>query len=319
MERTRSLYRTLRQDSTILKDKRSETLMKIVKDEVDFQYNLWRGDYHNALKSAQKVIDKLSGDDFKGYRGFWYYFGGCSAWKLSRSFQDDGFERIAKDYFDRAMSCIDTSIVNICSAEKIKKNIIKLGVTGKTFEERMNVIKDFIYDDTPSKFEEGLKQLGYLLGFESDHPDDQAAPDSIWRIANSLLIIFEAKSDQKGDHGIPVDTCRESDGHYKWTKFKISAFDEINKKYVVVTSQRTKIDKQALPFTNNLYFMHISRVRDIFENISSVYRRVRSQFTAYDEDEIKSKILEELAKKKLDPQSLILEIENAPLNELPQI
>jgi len=331
--------KTLRQSSIVSTDKRSETLMKIVKEEVDFQYNSWKGDYRSALKSAQNVVDKLSGNDFKSYRGLWYYFGGCSAWKLSHSFPDDGFEKIAKDFFDRAASCFDTSnwfsdvtfpseisiikddfkTVNIFSAEHIQKNMITLGVTGKTFEKRMDGIRDFICDDTPSKFEEGLKQLGYLLGFESDHPDDQAAPDSIWRIANSLLIIFEAKSDQKGDHGIPVDTCRESDGHYKWTKSKIPAFDEINKKYVVITSQRTKIAEQALPFADNLYFMHISRVREIFENISGVYRRVRSQFTGYDEDEIKSKILEELAKQKLDPQSLILEIENAPLNELPQI
>lgn len=66
-------------------------------------------------------------------------------------------------------------------------------------------------------------------------------------------------------------------------------------------------------------FMHISRVRQIFEDISGVYLRIRSQFIIYKEEEIKSKIMEELIHKKLDPESLIKEIENAKLNKLPQI
>jgi len=333
------IIKTIRQGCTVLEDKHSKTLMNVVKDEVDFQYYLWREDYIHALESAQKVVNQLSGIEFKGYRGLWYYFVGCSAWQLSRSSPNKGFEKLVKDNFDRAVSCIDTSswfsdvtlpsgidipkdkfsIVNICSAEQIQENITAFGSTGKTFEVRMNVIRDFIYDDTPSKFEEELKQLGNLLGFEADHPSVQAAPDSIWRITDSLLIIFEAKSDQKGDYGIPVETCRESDGHYKWTKTNKIGYDKINKKYVVVVSHRTKIDRQAMPFADNLYFMHIGRVREIFENIAGLYRRIRSQYVTYDEEEIKSKILEEMVNKNLDPESLIKEIENAPLNKLPQI
>ena len=329
----------LRQDSTVSTDKRSETLMKVVKYEVDFQYYLWKGDHNHALESAQNIIDQLSGNDFKGYRGLWYYFGACSAWQLSRTNPKGGFEKLAKDYFDRAVSCIDTSswfsdvtfpseisiskeklsTGNICSAEHIQENIINFGVTGKTFEIKINEIKELIFDDNYSKFEEGLKKLGNLLGFESDRPSDQAAPDSFWRIADSLIILFEAKSEETKNDGISVKTCREASGHYDWGKSKISRFEDITKKYVVVVPQRTKIDTQAIPFSNNLYFMHIDRIREIFNNISGVYSRIRSQFTSYQEEEIKSKILEELINKKLDPESLIKEIENAPLSELPKI
>ncbi|NJD78910.1 MAG: hypothetical protein FIB08_17760 [Candidatus Methanoperedens sp.] len=333
------LIKTIRQDCTVSKDKRSETLMNIVKDEVDFQYYLWRRDYPHALESAQNVVDKLSGDDFKTYRGLWYYFEGCIAWQLSLSSPSKGFEKIVKDNLDRAVSCIDTSswfsdvalptgiditkdkfsTMNICSAEQIEENITAFGATGKTFGAKMNEIKELINSDDSGKFENGLTKLGFILGFDANHPSDHAAPDSTWQITDSLLIIFEAKSDETKNDGISVSTCREANGHYNWAKSKIAGFDKINKKYVVVVPQRTKIDKLAMPHADNLYFMHISRVRQIFEDISGIYIRIRSQFNAYKEEEIKSKIMEELIHKKLDPESLIKEIENAPLNKLPQI
>ncbi len=258
---------------------------------------------------------------------------------MSLSSPNKGFEKIVKDNLDRAVSCIDTSswfsdvalptgiditkdkfsTVNICSAEKIEEIITAFGTTGKTFWTKMNEIKELIYSDDPGKFENGLTKLGYILGFETNHPTDHAAPDSTWQIIDSLLILFEAKRDETKNDGISVSTCREANGHYNWAKSSISGFDKINKKYVVVVPQRTKIDKLAMPQTGNLYFMHISRVRQIFEDISGIYLRIRSQFLTYKEEEIKSKIIEELIHKKLDPESLIKEIENVPVNKLPQI
>ncbi len=330
--------REIRQTCIVSKDYRSKTLMEVVKDEVDFQYYLWKGDYRHALESAQKVADKLSGDEFKGYRALWYYFVGCVAWQLSLSYPDEGFEKLVKDYLERAVNCINTSswfsdvalpsgitisdklsAINIHSARQIQEKITDIGLIGNTFEIKMNEIRRFIENNSPNKFEEGLTQLGNILGFLSEHPSDVAAPDSIWRITDSLLIIFEAKSDEKEDGGISANTCKQAKGHYDWAKSNISIFDKINKKMVVVVSQRKKIEKSALPFADNLYFMHISRVREIFKSIYGVYSRERSKFITYNIEEIQGKILEELVLKKLDPESLIKEIENSPLNKLPQI
>lgn len=328
----------LRHSCNVSTDKRSLTLMNVVKHEVQFQYSLWKGDYHGALSSAQNIIDKLSGDDFKGYRALWHYFAGCIAWQIYLSHPKEGFEKLAKDSLDRSISCINTkswfsnvilpteinvqtiddlTIANIKSAENINKNIIKYGTTGPKFEEKMQYIKKFIYENDANKFEEGLTKLGELLGFVTDHPTNQAAPDSVWQINDSILIIFEAKSDENKDNGISVSTCREADHHYNWAESSISFYDRIDKKYVVVVSPRGKIDEQALPHAKNLYFIDIGRVREIFETISGVYRRLRSQFTTYDEEEIQSKILNELIHRKLDPKSIIIEIENMPLNKLP--
>ncbi len=330
--------KNLRHSCNISVDKRSVTLMNVVKHEVQFQYSLWKGDYDGALISAQNIIDKLSGDDFKGYRALWYYFTGCVAWQISLSNPSKGFEKIAKDSLDRSISCINTkswfsnvilpteinvqtiddlTIANIKSAENILTNITKYGTTGPKFEEKMQYIGKFINDNDANKFEEGLTKVGELLGFVTDHPTNQAAPDSVWQINDSILIIFEAKSDESKDNGISVSTCREADHHYNWAESSIPFYNRIDKKYVVVVSPRGKIDEQALPHAKNIYFMDIGRVRDIFETISGVYRRLRSQFTIYDEEEIQSKILDELIYKKLDPKSIIMEIENMPLNKLP--
>ena len=162
-----------------------------------------------------------------------------------------------------------------------------------------------------------MTKLGTLLGFMTKHPSDQAAPDSVWQISDSILIIFEAKSDENEEGGVSVRTCREANNHYNWAEYSIPSFDRIDKKYVVVVSPRSKIDEKALTHGKNVYFMDIGRTREIFETISGIYRRLRSQFKTYDEEDIQSAILDELISKKLDPKSIIMEIENMPINKLP--
>ncbi len=331
--------RDIRQNCNILKDYRQKTLIDVVKDEVDFQYSLWKEDYQHALESAQKIVDKLSGDDFKGYRALWYYFIACVSWNLWRMSHQEGYEKLVKDNFERSKNCINTTSwfsdvvlpseiniknnelnpININSAEIIQENIIGYGLTGKNFDKHMDEMKECVCNDNSNRFEHGLEYLGNLLGFISNRPNKKSSPDCIWQIKDSLLIIFEAKSEENEEGAISVRTCRESKGHYDWAQSNIPSFDRINKKYVVIVTPRTKIDELALPHSDNLYFIHISHIRNIFENISRVYRRIRSQYITYKEEEIQSKILEELISKKLDPESLIEEIESAPLKKMPQI
>jgi len=101
--------RDIRQNCNVLKDYRQKTLIDVVKDEVNFQYSLWKEDYQHALECAQTIVDKLSGDDFKGYRALWYYFIGCVSWNLWRMSHQEGYEKLVKDNFERSKNCINTT------------------------------------------------------------------------------------------------------------------------------------------------------------------------------------------------------------------
>jgi hypothetical protein len=44
--------------------------------------------------------------------------------------------------------------------------------------------------------EEGLTQLGQLLGFDATHPGGQNDPDSVWVASEQLALVWEVKSER---------------------------------------------------------------------------------------------------------------------------
>ena len=76
------------------------------------------------------------------------------------------------------------------------------------------------------------------------------------------------------------------------------------------------MEKSALPFIDNLYFMHIDRVREIFNEISGIFSRIRSHSIRFEEDKIRIKIYDELKSKNLDPLNILQELKGKPLSSL---
>ncbi len=202
--------------------------------------------------------------------------------------------------------------------EQIQHKLSNLGGAGKRFETEMTEIQKLIDNNDPPKFENGLTELGELLGFSTEHPKGKAPPDSVWKLADTIVLLFEAKSNKEKEGRVSIDTCREAKGHYDWAEQHITSFHDVQKKFCIIIDQRTKLDKDAVPkYAEGLYYIHIDRIREIFKTIDGVLTRIRNQYTKYDEEEIRLKIYDELKQYKLDPESLIAEIENKPLSSLP--
>ena len=81
--------------------------------------------------------------------------------------------------------------------------------------------------------------------------------------------------------------------------------------------RKTKLDRGAQPYVDDLYHLHISRIREIFMTIAGVLRRIRSQSMKFEEEEIRQKIFEELNNVRLAPENLIDEIEKTQISKLP--
>jgi len=327
----------LRDEIEVKKDKYTETLNSVVKDEVNFQYMLWTKNYKDAIKRARSVADELSGPEFEGYRALWYYFVGSAGWLSYYRNNDVSDKRIYENFFNRSKSCSktiswfselpaviesdaesgkDIDLIVGYQIENIQQKLAEFGVVGERFERKMNEIQALIDDDTPPKFEEGLTELGELLGFSADHPSGTAPPDSVWNLNNKIFILFEAKSSEKEEGVISIDTCRQANGHCNWAKEKLPHFDEATKKICVVISKRNHLDSNATAHANNLYYMHINRIREIFKAIVGLLRRIRGQSTDVSEEKIRPKVLEALKEEKIDITSLIEETEGKPLSEL---
>ena len=328
--------KNIRENTEPLEESYYEKLQSIVSKEINFQYALWSKDYDEAIEIAHQIGDSLSGDEFEGYRALWNYFAGSNAWILFSQKEDQKYLKMAKDFYVRAKSCsriiswfselpnlVDDStseddIDNLTAyaIEKIQDTLKKLGGIGKRFEEELSKIEQLINIDDYKRFEHGLTKLGELLGFKSPRPLGEGAPDSIWRLSNKIILIFEAKSEESEDGGISKRTCQQAKGHYDWAQTKIPEYEHFQEKVSIIISHRNEMEKSALPFRDNLYFMHIDRVREIFNEISGIIRRIRSHSLNSEEDKVRIKIYDELKSKKLDPLNILQELKSKPLSSL---
>ena len=330
-------YITEERDSIkVVKDKRTETLNSVVKNEVNFQYSLWKKDFQKSLGYARSIVDELSGNEFEGYRALWCYMAGSIGWILNKKSGDESYIRISKEFYEKSKNCSkiiswfselslllesngnespNLDLISGYVVENIQRALVSYGTTGPRFEKTIKIIEEQIKSDEYKKFELGLTRLGEILGFNATHPEGQGVPDCVWQISNKLIILFEAKSEEQETNGIPIRTCREASGHYNWAKNNLASYDDA-KKICVVISRKEKLDINAIPHAENLYYIHIDRIREIFDEISGILRRIRSLSANSNEDSVRPKIIEELQKNKLDPICIVEEFESVPLTKI---
>jgi len=325
--------KSLRETIEPIEEPYNERLYSIVSKEINYQYALWNKDYSEALRITRQIGDSLSGDEFEGYRALWNYFTGSIASILYEQTKESEYLHIAKDFYRRAKSCsriiswfselpnLDVSIsseadIDVLSGyavEKIQKTLRDLGGVGDRFETELKKIEQFIRSDNYKQFEIGLTKLGELLGFETERPLINGAPDSIWRLSNKILILFEAKSEESEEGGISKSYCQQAKGHYDWAHDRITEYDQFHEVLSVIVGYREKLETSALSFAEDLYNININRVRDIFNEISGILRRVRDHSINFEEEKIRIKIYEEIRSKKLDPINILHELKDKPL------
>jgi hypothetical protein len=80
------------------------------------------------------------------------------------------------------------------------------------------VVNTLLYSPNTNDFEEALKEVGEILGFESSRPDKETAgkgPDNLWAIGNNKYLVIECKSGATSNL-ISKDQCNQLGGSVRW-------------------------------------------------------------------------------------------------------
>jgi hypothetical protein len=213
----------------------TDILEGTVKDEVDFGYAMWAQDYEKAVIHGRKVVDGLSGNKVTSYRALWSFFVAGAA--FLESAHDKKFEKVVTDFLSRAkdacktvswfpqeMKFIEvgkdfaevTTDVQALQVEAIVDVLNNLRATGPRFNDKMDEVERLLKATDPKSFDQGMVELGRLLGFVSWKPEGVAAPDAVWQLTFKLLFLLEGKSDENPNSGISVQNCRQTSGHLDW-------------------------------------------------------------------------------------------------------
>lgn len=317
-------------------DPNASALLTIASHEVDYTYAMWKEDFETALEKARICADALSGNEHRPYRSWWYYLAGSAAWLSADQTGDEQMATVSRDMFRRAASATlsVTWFLNLANnsllmekidspadefaanaVEGIEAQLLQAGVVGERFEKDIQAFLELIDNDDARQFENGLRTLGNWFGFDASRPGGQGDPDGIWRLADLLIVAFEAKTEESSEGPISVRTAREAQGHLNWVNSNLDLASD-SEVIGVVISSRSTIAKKALPHCENLYLVNTSEVRQWSRDITDLVRGLRARATQESSGALRDMILERLTETGLDPKRLLGSLKGKPLSDL---
>lgn len=313
----------------------SESLLKAATFEVNYQYAIWRNDYDNAMIQIGQILEQLNENDLKGYRGFWYYIAGITAWLAVKN-GISSYQNQINENFQNAAKCTSsvTWLHNLARKkdEIFQKNDeylphliegleIQLDKIGRTndskFESKAKEIITKISSLDGKEFEEGHESLGEFLGYQAGNSNKIAAPDPWWIIGDSLCFAFEDKIHENAKTPIHVKDIKQASGHPLWLRENINTLNGKTRIIPVVLTTSIQIDEPAVTFSEGIYYWNRSEFVDWAIKAIQVIRILRKRYNGSGDLVWRSEAIEEFIKAQINPANLINNLERNLVKSLP--
>ena len=302
----------------------SQRLQSVVADEVSYLYARWGDNLGRALECARKVADGLGGEETKAYRAWWYYLSADSAMALQEATGDDIYRSTALDLLNRASACclgikwfarlgranaIETTNAKrenettAAAVEAIRQRLTEWRPVGKYFERKVDEIKQNLRSTEYKAFHLGLKGLGEMLGFEADLPETDAAPDCLWSL-DCIYVSHEAKSGQTPSNPLSVNDVRQAASHEAWVRANCP-LEKDAEIVCLIESPRITIAREAITYAKTLYHVTPNQLEELFDEIATVLRRVRSKITDFTDEKLIEELYREINRENLTPEKIV--------------
>ena len=321
----------MKQDSLV----ESSELKSSVPFEIKYVNAMWGGDAQTALDASKEVLARLTLPALKGYRTLWLYLCGVAAYSLFKQ-GDAGYEAIFKDYFKKAYksspsiqwlnqiakySGIKANEVNLTNKttmtliERLEQRLVHLGTMHNgDYSKFEKEVREGISINDSDAFEEAQKKLGWLLGYEADNSEDEAAPDPWWVLDSDHCIVFEDHSEAENGSSLSPKKARQASSHPSWIKDNVDVNEEANIIPILVTPVETA-HKGALPHVKELYVWSLDEYRDWANNALTIIRDIRSKFTGVGDMAWRAEAAQKYEKNYLDFYSLKAFLEDSGAKE----
>lgn len=273
-----------------------EELSSIVADEVEFQKQLWQGDYETALESAGHVLEKLNESELRGYRALWHYLAGSVA-RLGSNAGTPNLAAKAQTHFSEAKkaaigirwmvklahhqdennSSVEDDRVLMEQIERVEEILAKLGIVQEQkFAKREKEILEGLQSTERGPFEHAHKLLGELLGFESGNVEADGSPDSWW-LAGSICFVFEDHAGAEKTSALDVKKARQVSSHPNWMRKKIKSSETADILSVLVTPVE-KVKQDATVHLDGVALWPLDKFRAWAADAIAIIRKLRMTF-----------------------------------------
>jgi hypothetical protein len=275
-----------------------EELKNSVNSEVEYLYNLWKGDYISAYENCREVLGILQNDALRGYRALWNYLAGSSAWLATKSQQIDLMSQ-SKVHFEAALKSITeikwlSNLIRLIDKdekefkgieangiliENIEMSFEKLGLVHnrKYDKEEKYILENIINNKNSESFENAQVHLGQFLGYEAGNKETNGAPDPWWKVSDKICFVFEDHSEAKDDSILSITKARQVATHPNWIKDNIKLAGDALIIPVLITPVK-KVNGDAFPHLSNVFVWNINDYREWVITSLSLIRNLKKDY-----------------------------------------
>lgn len=272
-----------------------EELASIVRYEIDYQEQMWQGDFEAALASAESVLGGLTAPELRGYRALWHYLAGSAAWLASNS-KIPHLTAKARAHFTEAKNAArgipwlvalsrfqpdeqldeadDSPLFR--QLERVEDVLVSLGtVHDRAFARREKEILKGL--DSSEDFERAHLLLGQLIGFEAGKVESNGSPDPWW-LADQVCFVFEDHAGAKGASVLDVTKARQAASHPKWVRANVPTAKDAEILPVLVTPVIEAADS-VLPHLSDVLLWSLTEFREWATDAVATIRELRRTFS----------------------------------------
>lgn len=295
-----------------------DALVASAEKEVACWRAVFTDDLPRAVNLAQEVTDRLiGGDDLRPYRALWFYL--AASWASMLAGQDPSRWHARADELRREAEgtagalrwtprWLDSTAERDASpaearAVRASATLRNLGIRGGRFEAHLDGTAAHLATDISTDFEEGLRQLGELLGFEAVRPNGQADPDSVWAEGDEWWFVFEAKTEERADTPLSVDAVRQASTHERWVENELD-WEPPKQAMTAIVTHKAMIYPAAASIAGDVRMTSPDAVRDIAELAFDSLREARAAARGLSETELSDRVSGAFAARGLDSATL---------------
>lgn len=236
------------------------------------------GEYERATEKTQKFIDNFIMDDLE--KG-WYLeqmarYSYLFSKEKSVILQKSAFKKNSQ--LLKPKSGIIYSKVSFLNENRLKriKNYINKFNGFDEFNLHINEILDnFSFGMSAEKFEAALKEIGEMLGYQSQRPDREIrkGPDNLWCGSNKKYIIFECKNEVEENRvSISKTEAGQFNNHCGWFKTEYGEDASVLRIMIIPTRQLA----YEANFSEETFIMRKDKLKKLKENIRKFVLEIKN-------------------------------------------
>lgn len=301
----------------------STALAAAAPHEVRAWWSCWQGDMDTAVASARSAVAQLTGEQLRGYRAIWEYFGASWAARLAAEqprkelIQGAAQLRASAEATARTLRWFprfgdDPEQLAVgpehnARAERTTIWLRTVNTRRPRFDEVVARMRAEVASPEPPEFHRGVATLGQALGFEVWRDDNSTAcPDVAWRDEDRVWFLYEAKTLQQAERPIAANDVRQANSHDNWLAAHEGWAPPPDRLVTALVSPRTElgdgVDQVADP---DVVLVHPTVIESLADRASLAISHLRGLPATLSDDELAVEVAREFVKHELDTDSLV--------------